>query len=1225
MSEVRSRRSGETERRSTRAVTVALLSVVLVAGGASLATPAGAADVSVTGTVSNAATSATISGAFVAIRGTDGSSVVTATRSAADGSYAISLAEGSYTVSAQAPGYTVYTTTLTVVTGMPNADLGLTASGTKFRDFPVFGGQVGGLVAGGPGEFYLSTSVIPQVFRTIDYGGTWSPATVGYDDATNGLTKTMNLFRGSHLVASGSPGEVAVLLGVGGSWRLFTSVDYGVTWSAAVGGIAGGPDVGGSLRLGWGHAGTTSVILVATAFTDPALGATNYVVNMNDATPTLTAMTTPYAEPDDAFAVANGSTAPYIAVARQTSGDLDVIPLTATATPGAAVTSLAAFRTNPSQVVFGGASTGTSPSTIVVVSSATPNSPTRVAVKDAAVAAFDAADASTSTDANIAGPGGRTCVQPGGPTSGASMRPDAASGGSIMALLSKCLVTFDGTAGGAVTFSMVNGSNGQMVFDSGFDGSADKVVLATDGARGVIKASTFDGTGPIFNDAVDASPGTASGSAGIAVDGLTVPVVKGVALGPDATGAKVATIVSPSGGGLSIASTNSGSTFTTVVKKGGYATAWWQGPSSHWLLFGHSGAGSLLTAREGWTAAASPLLGPNVNLTDASIAGGNVYALLGMAGSDDFFLGGEAGGQGTVGRWSLSGSGDVVSAGTAATPASRTQAVLSLAYCPAGSATSVADTLFVGTGSQQGASSGGLSTVSDASIATDFTGTATGLPTTSPVNALAVDCTNGVVWAGTGTSNVGGLYKSSNGGTTFSSVPVFGGPSANVTALAINTADPNEVVVAANAEGMIARTLDAGATWTVVNDPGTTGRSFMSEGVRALSLPPAAGISTSGGLSPEPASRAAAAGSPIGALAATKAAVVGTGGGLLAGSLRAASTRGIYGSRRTGTTAWPTAAKVTPSTSLSSTPVIAVGSDNRAHLAFKGTDGIYYSSRTSTATAWTTAARITGTSAADSQPAITTKGSAVYVAYRRGSGSVGIYVSARASTTWSSLGRATSLTSATGPTLGVDGVGTVHVAWAHSTGIGYRPRTTSVWGTAGRLPGSAAGSTAASLVVNQIGTPTVRVSFKPASAPIALATRAPTTGLWSTTAVSGSVSVDVAPSLARDSLGKLYLAVRRPSGTGPGIVLLTNATGTWAARRLTTVATDISPTVAVTGGTIQTAYVGFVRPTGMRGVYTVRVPISGAFSTTRVTTSADLKPDVGVEAAAGKSYVVFAR
>lgn len=1221
---MRSRRIGETARRSTRAVTVAVLSVVLVTGGALLAAPAGAADVSVTGTVNNAATSAVISGAFVAIRETGGSSVVTATRSAPDGSYAISLAEGSYTVSAQAPGYAVSTTSLTVVTGMPAADLTLTASGTKFRDFPVFGGQVGGLVAGGPGEFYLSTSVIPQVFRTIDYGGTWSPVTVGYDDATNGLTKTMNLFRGSHLLASGSPGEVAVLLGVGGTWRVFTSVDYGVGWSAVGGGISGGPDVGGGLRLGWGHAGATSVILVATAFTDPALGATNYVVDMNAATPTLTAMTTPYAEPDDAFAVANGSTAPYVAVARQTSGDLDVIPLTATTSPGAAASALAAFRTSPSQVVFGGASTGTSPSMIAVVSSAA-NSPTRVAVKGAAVAAFAAVDASASTDANTAGPGGRQCVQPGGPTSGASVRPGAASGASIMALLSKCLVTFDGTAGGALTFSTVNGSNGQMVFDSGFDGSGDKVVLATDGARGVIKASTFDATGPVFNTAVDASAGTASGSAGIAVDGLTVPVVKGVALGPDATGAKVATIVSPSGGGLSIASTNSGSTFTTVVKKGGYASAWWQGTSSHWLLFGHSGAGNLLTAREGWTAAAAPLLGPNVNLTDASIAGGNVYTLLGMAGSDDFFLGGEAGGQGTVGRWSLSGSGDVVSAATAATPASRAQAVLSLAYCPAGSATSVADTLFVGTGSPQGGASGGLSAVASASTATDYTGTATGLPTTAPVNALAVDCTNGVVWAGTGSSNVGGLYKSSNGGTTFSSVPVFGGPSANVTALAINTADPNEVVVAANAEGMIARTLDAGASWTLVNDPGTTGRSFMSEGVRALSLPPAAGISTSGGLSPEPVSLAATAGSPISAMAAAKAAVVGTGGGLLAGSLRAASTRGIFGSRRTGTTAWPAVAKVTPSTSLSATPVVAVGSDNRAHLAFKGTDGIYYSSRTSTASAWSTAVRITGTSAADSQPAIATRGSAVYVAYRRGSGSVGIYVSMKATTTWSSLGRATSVTSAAGPTLGVDGVGTVHLAWTVSTGIGYRPRTPSAWGTSVRLPGSAAGSTSPSLVVNPSGTPTVRVAFKPASAPVVLATRAPTTGLWSTAAVAGSVAVDVSPSLARDSLGKLYVAVRRPSGTTPGIILLTNATGTWVTRRITTVATDISPTVAVTGGTLQTAYVGFVRPTGMLGVYTVRVPISGALSTTRVTTTADLRPDVAVEAAAGKTYVVFAR
>jgi len=151
-----------------RAWTSTAVAVLTLATTSFPVTPAHADPaVAVGGTVT--ADGAPVAGAFVALTGDAALSAV----SGADGTYAVSgVPTGTYTIAAQAPGYAVAQAKDVSITTSLTHDVALTSSGTKFTALGVFGAQIASIVPDGKsGVFYASTSVIPQIYRTADWGG----------------------------------------------------------------------------------------------------------------------------------------------------------------------------------------------------------------------------------------------------------------------------------------------------------------------------------------------------------------------------------------------------------------------------------------------------------------------------------------------------------------------------------------------------------------------------------------------------------------------------------------------------------------------------------------------------------------------------------------------------------------------------------------------------------------------------------------------------------------------------------------------------------------------------------------------------------------------------------------------------------------------------------------------------------------------------------------------
>jgi hypothetical protein len=145
------------------------------------------------------------------------------------------------------------------------------------------------------------------------------------------------------------------------------------------------------------------------------------------------------------------------------------------------------------------------------------------------------------------------------------------------------------------------------------------------------------------------------------------------------------------------------------------------------------------------------------------------------------------------------------------------------------------------------------------------------------MNDVRAHCGSGTVWVGSGTNGggpSGTLYKSADGGQTFTAVAIAGPglpPSLNIQTLAVSPDDPDYVLIAGNSEGFILQTTDGGASWSVVNDPHMpAGRNFLSEGIGDLEIPP---LATSSSLRPS---------------VTGETALVGTGGGLFAASFAGA-------------------------------------------------------------------------------------------------------------------------------------------------------------------------------------------------------------------------------------------------------------------------------------------------------------------------------------------------
>jgi hypothetical protein len=277
-----------------------------------------------------------------------------------------------------------------------------------------------------------------------------------------------------------------------------------------------------------------------------------------------------------------------------------------------------------------------------------------------------------------------------------------------------------------------------------------------------------------------------------------------------------------------------------------------------------------------------------VSGSDASSIGlgGNfeITALEGVPGTGTVFIGGgtdvdQQGLAGSVRRGTFApGTPPTLSGITPIASGTVSAAVRALAYCATLGADSDVLLIAMGTSSQAGSPGGGVVRVTGATGGSPAATTVL-LGGTPIVNDLRVHCASGTVYAGTG-SNGGGpsgaLYKSTDGGTTFTVVPVTGSgvpPSLNVQVVAVNPSNPDEVLIAGNSEGYVLRSTDGGTTWAVVNDPHAAGgRNFLSEGVGDLEIPPAS--------SPLVAGRATVTSSK---------ALVGTGGGLFAASVRGAA------------------------------------------------------------------------------------------------------------------------------------------------------------------------------------------------------------------------------------------------------------------------------------------------------------------------------------------------
>ena len=750
-----------------------------------------------------------VSGAFVGASGPSGGAGTVAD---AGGAYSLNLPDGTYRLGSDAPGFKAASTDGVTVSGASSHDLSLTASGTKLTSVPVFGGGVWVAADGTPGVFYISGTAPGELYRTTDYGGTWTQVTVAYDDPASGLSSASSP---GPVVTSGFPGEVVVSIGQAPGLSLPTGVyfstDYGVTWRT-VGNPPANPAGTGGQTFYWGHAGSRSVLLLTQ-------GGNTYVADMTAANPSFVQMTAPYAPAGQPIGVGNGADQPWLATV-DASGQLSVFPLIAQATAPAAALSLSGFPANPLQVGIGGEGGAGVPPAGVVVASAdhvtmTTKAPGAATYPAPAPAAPASCSAGLGLPAGLLPPPGRVT-----PNTAASYGAAGVGG---------CWVQ---DSGGTVTTGGVNGHDSAI--DAGYDATdssagTDAVVMQVPpfGSRGVPKAAASNGGFPVGvgGQGVDAKPGTDPSSAGIAVDGITAPQVSQTTFGPAGAG-QIASATEVGG----VASNDGGASFHRAIFDNAASVAWWQGATASWLLFGLNNLdpnGNDVTGFLNWTSATPPVgngsTGGNVSgSTAAALGGGFVSSIAGVPGQDTAFVDVATGNNFDPNRSGAVHRVSVVPGPSFSNVTPIGAGVINgpgrLVYCPGtGSASSLQDVLLaIG----ENGPGGGIYRVTGATgpspivaKVADLAGTGNyqGLP------ALRADCASGMVLAASGNAGEG-LLESSDGGVTFGAISVPHHDA--IRTIALTPGDPSSISVA-DAGGYVVSTGDGGHTWVVVNDPNT--------------------------------------------------------------------------------------------------------------------------------------------------------------------------------------------------------------------------------------------------------------------------------------------------------------------------------------------------------------------------------------------------------------------
>jgi hypothetical protein len=416
-----------------------------------------------------------LAGAFVAATGPSGQAAAV---SDAGGTFSLSLPDGTYQLTANAPGYKVSAAD-TTVSGASTDNLNLTASGAKMQSVPVFGGGTSVAADGTPGVFYIAGQGPGKLYRSVDWGGTWTSVTSSLDDAS-GLSDAGSA---DLLTTSGFPGELAVSMSTAPSLFLptgvFYSTDYGVTWHL----VGNSPTVcchGSGMRILWGHAGARSVLMIVQSSPYAV-----YVADMTAANPSFVQMSVPYAASGQPIAVADGADQPWLATV-DSSGTLSVSALIAQAAAPAPTVTLSGFPANPVAVGLGGQSAAGVPPAGALVASANAASMTVKAAGDAAYPAPATA---------VAAPCG------GGVGLLSGMVTPNTAGGYGAGVVGGCWVQ---DIGGTVTV----GGGGVLAIDAGYNATnssagTDAVVMGI-GGRGinawaqpvVATVCGTDGTGP---------------------------------------------------------------------------------------------------------------------------------------------------------------------------------------------------------------------------------------------------------------------------------------------------------------------------------------------------------------------------------------------------------------------------------------------------------------------------------------------------------------------------------------------------------------------------------------------------------------------------------------------------------------------------------------------------------------------------------------------------------
>jgi hypothetical protein len=831
-------------RKSRLAALTVLVFVAALFGMPALRTARAAGDVTVTASDGTSG----IAGAFVTMVPDDGASAdYHAGVTDASGEVTFTaVADKAYTVRASLRGYAVGSTAVTVSGANVSATVTLVSSGAVLELLPAYGGQVGTVVADGvSGVFYANTTGLPSLYRTSDYGATWVPVTLDVDDADEGATSTAVL---ASPATSGFPGEIAATAG----GRVYWSRDFGTTWDQF--NLPSGSPQQGSIQ--WARVGSTSILIYVAGTTSQDMAWAAMPTTVGAPAPSFTALTGASSfktNNADRLSLARGSVAPILAVG--SSSQIRLYELNGTAmtpgtaaghstliNPGGALSLLRLGGPSASGPTVGG---GTAPDTLLYYD----GTDGRIAEYSGAWTATTAYSFRNGGDDNVAGGvvslANANCGLNGAGEIG-SVAPTGGAG-----TLASCWVERDAGTGALIVRPVqgINNNTGY-AYDAEYDGATNYVALSGDGSKGVVKAATFSVGRPAFRSWPDyAEAGTGSTSGGVAIKGIQSPVVRDVAFGT--TSGDMVVTFSFSGGGRVVYSDDGGVTFTDLPQrmtpggadeqKGANAVDWWAGATSgsYWVLIGRPDDGVRLGAL---TQASDAALTSTDRLVMLPGTGGTFFgvseypiAIRGIDGTDKALVGSSS---------QVSNAGQLLLVTLTDLTTTPTKSIVlnhsttAIDYCPTtGSDASVANVAFAAENSSSSAGQVWRITTPDA---TPSPSAATGI--SAYVNDVRAGCTDGVVYAGTNGTGGVGLWRSTDGGSSFTQITIAASGLANsnnlqrIEALAVDPAD-NDRVMIATPEGDVLETSDGGGSWTVVND--SADRGFGAERPGDLEYAPA--------------------------------------------------------------------------------------------------------------------------------------------------------------------------------------------------------------------------------------------------------------------------------------------------------------------------------------------------------------------------------------------------